>query len=168
MRREKTTTKFFGGVNHGSESVTEQHWLLSFVSSAPGLIAAAVNVVSPTTAMGYTALSRAAPSFFLPNVTRTLGGANGWTTPILLQTINASGAALQWRRFSDGQLVLSQNVTITPGSGMRIDPRTVVGLSDDTQYAVTVTGTGGTVAAIVTELNFQGGDGAMIYEGFAP
>jgi hypothetical protein len=49
---------------------------------------------------------------------------------------------------------------------MRIDPRTVVGLSDDTQYAVTVTGTGGTVTAVVTELNFEGGDGAMIYEGF--
>jgi hypothetical protein len=139
----------------------------SFVSSAPGLIAAAVNVVSPTTAMGYTAVSRVASSFFLPNVTRTLGGANGWTTPILLQTASASGAALAWRRFSDGQLVLTQNVTITPGSGVRIDPRTVVGLSDDTQYAVTVTGTGGTVAAIVTELNFSGGDGAMIYEGFA-
>ncbi len=48
----------------------------------------------------------------------------------------------------------------------RIDPRTVTGLSNDTQYAVTVTGTGGTVTAVVTELNFEGGDGAMIYEGF--
>jgi hypothetical protein len=31
---------------------------------------------------------------------------------------------------------------------------------------VVVTGTG-TLAAIVTELNFQGGDGLMIYGGFA-
>ncbi|HEY3218270.1 MAG TPA: hypothetical protein VGK15_04195 [Candidatus Limnocylindria bacterium] len=139
----------------------------SFVAAAPGNIAAAVNVVSPTTAMGYTALTRAASSFFLPNVTRTLGGATGWSTPILLQTASASGAAIQWRRFSDGQLVTTQNLTITAGSGIRIDPRTVTGLSDDTQYAVTVTGVGGTVAAIVTELNFQGGDGAMTYEGFA-
>ena len=139
----------------------------TFVAAAPGAIAAAVNVVSPTTAMGYTAVTRAASSFFLPNVTRTLGGANGWTTPILLQTASASGATIQWRRFSDGQLVQTQNVTITAGSGVRIDPRTVSGLSDDTQYAVTVTGVGGTVAAIVTELNFEGGDGAMTYEGFA-
>ena len=139
----------------------------SFVAAAPGSLAAAVNVVSPTTAMGYTGIGRAATSFFLPNVTRTLGGASGWTTPILLQTVTASGAAVQWRRFSDGQLVLTQTVNAAAGTGLRIDPRTVVGLTDDTQYAVTVTGTGGTVAAIVTELNFTGGDGAMIYEGFA-
>jgi hypothetical protein len=50
---------------------------------------------------------------------------------------------------------------------MRIDPRTVSGLTDDTQYAVTITGTDGTVAAIVSELNYSGGDGAMAYEGFA-
>ncbi len=139
----------------------------SFVAAAPGAIAAAVNVVSPTTAMGYTALTRAATSFFLPNVTRTLGGANGWTTPILLQTASASGASIAWRRFSDGQLVTTQSLTITAGSGVRIDPRAVAALSDDTQYAVTVTGVGGSVAAIVTELNGQGGDGAMTYEGFA-
>jgi hypothetical protein len=29
------------------------------------------------------------------------------------------------------------------------------------------TGTNGTIAALVTELNFQGGDGAMFYDGFA-
>ena len=61
----------------------------------------------------------------------------------------------------------TQNLTITAGSAVRIDPRTVAALTDDTQYAVTVTGVGGSVAAIVTELNFQGGDGAMAYEGFA-
>jgi len=59
-------------------------------SQAPGgAVAAAVNVLSPTTAMGYVALVQAAPKFFLPNVTRTLGGSIGWTTPILLQTVGA-------------------------------------------------------------------------------
>jgi hypothetical protein len=140
----------------------------SFVVSAPGgAVAAAVNVLSPTTAMGYVALAQAAPKFFLPNVTRTLGGSIGWTTPILLQTVGATGASVEWRRFSDGQLVTTQTLVITAGSAMRIDPRTVAALTDDTQYAVTVTGVGGSVAAIVTELNFQGGDGAMAYEGFA-
>jgi hypothetical protein len=132
-------------------------------------LAAAVNVISDITAdtaMGYSATAAPATKYFLPNVTRTLGGANGWTTPIVLQTVTATGASVQWRRFSDGALITTQNLTIPTGSAMRIDPRTVTGLADDTQYAVTVTGTGGTVTAVVTELNFEGGDGAMIYEGF--
>jgi hypothetical protein len=132
-------------------------------------LAAAVNVISDIgadTAMGYSATAAPATKYFLPNVTRTLGGANGWTTPIVLQTVTATGAMVEWRRFSDGALVTTQNLTIPTGSAMRIDPRNVTGLSNDTQYAVTVTGTGGTVTAVVTELNFEGGDGAMIYEGF--
>jgi len=132
-------------------------------------LAAAVNVISDLTAdtaMGYAATAAPATKYYLPNVTRTLGGANGWTTPIVLQTVTASGASVQWRRFSDGALITTQNLTIPTGSAMKIDPRTVTGLSDDTQYAVTVNGTGGTVTAVVTELNFEGGDGAMIYEGF--
>jgi hypothetical protein len=132
-------------------------------------LAAAVNVISDIgadTAMGYAATAAPALKYYLPNVTRTLGGANGWTTPIVLQTVTATGAQVQWRRFSDGALIITQNLTIPTGSAMRIDPRTVTGLADDTQYAVTVTGTGGTVTAVVTELNFEGGDGAMIYEGF--
>ncbi|MFN2520220.1 MAG: S8 family serine peptidase [Candidatus Limnocylindria bacterium] len=138
----------------------------SFVASASGPIAAAVNVISPLTAMGYTASASPAAKYFLPNVTRTLGGPAGWTTPILLQSASAAGAQLQWYRFSDGALILTQTVAIPAGTGVRIDPLAQSALSDDTQYAVVVTGTGGTVAAIVVELA-QGGDNAMIYEGFA-
>jgi hypothetical protein len=103
--------------------------------------------------------------FFLPNVTRTLGGAAGWTTPIILQSVSASGATVEWRRFSDGVLVTTQNLTMAAGSALRIDPLAVGGLSDDTQYAVTATGVGGSLAAIVIELA-SGADNAMIYEGF--
>jgi hypothetical protein len=132
-------------------------------------LAAQVNVISDIgadTAMGYAATALPATKYFLPNVTRTLGGANGWSTPIVVQSVTATGASVQWRRFSDGALVTTQSLTIPGGSAMKIDPRSVSGLSDDTQYAVTVNGTGGTVTAVVTELNFEGGDGAMIYEGF--
>jgi hypothetical protein len=132
-------------------------------------LAAAMNVISDVngaTAMGYAANAAPSTKFYLPNVTRTLGGANGWTTPIILQTVTATGATVQWRRFADGALVTTQTLNIATGSAMKIDPRTVSGLSDDTQYAVTVNGTGGTLTAIVTELNFEGGDGAMAYEGF--
>ena len=139
------------------------------ISASGATLAAAMNVISDVsgaTAMGYAANAAPSTKFYLPNVTRTLGGANGWSTPIILQTVTASGATVEWRRFSDGALVTTQNLTIANGSAMRIDPRTVAGLSDNTQYGVTVNGTGGTLTAIVTELNFEGGDGAMAYEGF--
>lgn len=138
----------------------------TFKATAPGTIAAAVNVISPDSAMGYTAANSPATKYFLPNVTRTLGGSAGWTTPILLLSVTATGASVEWRRFSDGALVTTQNLTLTPGVGIRIDPLAVGGLSNDTQYAVTVTGIGGPVVAIVEELA-SGGDNAMIYEGFA-
>ena len=138
----------------------------TFKATATGTIAAAVNVISPDSAMGYTATGSPAAKFFLPNVTRTLGGPAGWTTPILLQSVTATGASVEWRRFADGALVTTQNLTLTPGAGLRIDPLAVGGLSNDTQYAVTVTSIGGSVVAIVEELA-SGGDNAMIYEGFA-
>src|SRR5207244_3610826 len=104
-------------------------------------IAAAVSVIGSASAMGYTALTQATAKYFLPNVTRTLGGATGWTTPILLQSATASSATLQWFRFSDGGLVTAQTVPLTPGSGVRIDPRNVPNLTDDTQYAVVASAT---------------------------
>jgi hypothetical protein len=137
------------------------------ISTSGGSIAAVVNVVSTATAMGYSAITKAAAKVFLPNVTRTLGGASGWTTPILLQSTTASGVTLSWFRFADSVLVTTQSVGITPGTGMRIDPRNVAGLTEDTQYAVVATASGGNIAAVVVELA-SGGDNAMIYEGFAP
>jgi hypothetical protein len=136
-----------------------------------GRIAVVVNLISPTTAMGYAGASQPAARYFLPNVTRTLCACpnpapdKGWTTPILLQSVSASAASVKWFRFSDGQLVTTQQVSLPSQGGVRIDPRTVSGLTDDTQYAVVIEGIGGTVSAIVTELA-SGGDNAMTYEGF--
>src|SRR2546427_7937373 len=136
------------------------------MSASGGSIAGAVSVIGQASAMGYTALTQATPKYFLPNVTRTLGGVAGWTTPILLQSSTATSASLSWYRFSDGVLVTTQSVPLSSGSGVRIDPRNVPGLTDDTQYAVVAQATGGNIAAIVVELATNA-DNAMIYEGFA-
>ncbi len=137
------------------------------VKAGSGVVAAAVNVIGSTTAMGYTATPSASKQIFLPNVTRTLGGPTGWTTPILLQSVTATSATLKWYGFSDAQLKLTQTVTLPLGGGVRIDPKQL-SLSDDKQYSVTIDGMGGTLNAIVTELASGPGDNAMIYEGFAP
>ena len=141
----------------------------SFVASggAGGNIAAVVNVIGDTTAAGYSARTQPATRLFLPNVTRRLGGANGWTTPLLLQSITATSLKVSWYKFADGSLAASQELPVTARQAIRVDPRDVLGLADETQYAVVVDAVGGTATGIVVELNFQGGDGAMIYEGFA-
>ena len=136
--------------------------------TSPGLVAAVVLPVGGTTAAAYAASLGGQKRSFLPNVTRTLGGAQGWTTPIVLQSTTATAVTLRWYRFSDGVLVTTQNVVITPVSAQWIDPRNVAGLADDTQYAVVAdAGATGNITALVYEINPAGGDGDMIYEGFA-
>jgi hypothetical protein len=138
----------------------------SLTAAAPlAQLATVVTVIGPTTAAAYTALTRPA-DFFLPNVTRTLGGRDGWTTPIIVQSVTASRLTLTWYRFTDGLPATTQALTITPGSALRVDPRNVAGLSDDAQYSVLVDGNGGRLVAVVVQLNFGGGDGAAIYAGF--
>ncbi len=130
-------------------------------------IAAVVNVIGAATASGYSAIAAPSTVVYFPNVTRTLGGADGWTTPIVLQSVSAATVTLSWYRFSDGTLVTTQSLPVPAGTAVLVDPRLVAGLPDDTQFAVVADGNGGVVTGIVSELNFQGGDGAMVYEGFA-
>jgi hypothetical protein len=125
-----------------------------------------VNVISTATAMGYAATPSPSARTFFPNVTRTLGGSAGWTTPIIVQSAGATAVTLKWFRFSDGALVTTQVLAITPGSALRVDPRDVSALSENTQYSVVADGTGGSIDGIVIELA-TGGDNAMIYEGFS-
>ena len=137
------------------------------ISASGGQIAAVILPVSDATAMAYTAAPAVTTRVYLPNVTRTLGGPSGYTTPIVLQSAGAASATLRWYRFSDGSLVTTTTHQLPSGGAIAIDPRTVSGLSDDTQYAVVADGTGGPITAIVEELAFSGGDAAFIYEGFA-
>jgi len=122
--------------------------------------------LSPATALGSVGSSSTGVRAYLPNVTRTLGGANGWTTPIVIQSAGASSVALRWYRFADGSLVTTQTLSgLSLGAGVRVDPRAVAGLADDTQYAV-VADAQAPFSALVVELA-SGGDNAMVYEGFA-
>ncbi|HKY50299.1 MAG TPA: hypothetical protein VJP45_03500 [Candidatus Limnocylindria bacterium] len=138
----------------------------SLVASG-GALAVLDATLTEGTAMGYIAMSGQGNRAYLPNVTRTLGGPQGWTTPIVLQSTGATSATLRWYRFSDGALVTRQTVgPLTRGAAIRVDPRSIAALADHTQYGVVVDAKGGNLAAVVTELNFEGGDGMMIYEGF--
>lgn len=135
---------------------------------APNSNVAVLSVLlSGDTAMATAGAEPARSRVYLPNITRRLGGPSGWTTPIVVQSGLPSTASLRWYRFKDGRLVTQQIVSgLGAGRSVRVDPRDVAGLSDDTQYAV-VLDANGPITAIVTELAGGGGDSAMAYEGFA-
>ena len=125
-----------------------------------GNVAAMVNVIGPDSAMGYTASPTPAATYNLPNVLASYGG---WTTPIYLQSTGATSATLTWTPFTGGASTV-QNVPLLAGVSKKVDPN--VSVAQGKQYAVTVAASGGTLAAIVMELNSSGGDNAMIYGGF--
>jgi hypothetical protein len=110
--------------------------------------------------MGYTASPTPAATYNLPNVLASYGG---WTTPIFLQSVSATSATLTWKPFLGGAAT-TRTVTLTPGVSVKVDPN--ISVPQGAQYAVTVATGGGTLAAIVMELNSSGGDNAMIYSGF--
>ena len=128
-------------------------------------VTAVVLPTSATTSDGYAATAAVSSRVYLPNVTRTLGGASGWTTPIVLQSAGAATATLRWYRFSDSVLVRTQAVTLPVGGATWLDPRSIGGLSDDAQYSVVIDSAGGAITAIVYEQFHGGGDGVMIYGG---
>ena len=142
------------------------------IEAVGGSIAAQVNVNSALTAMGYSATAVPATKFFLPNLTKSLcfcptpTPSTGFSTPILLQSVTATTVTIKWYNFLGGALAYSQTVTMTPGSGVRIDPWAITQLAADKQYSAVVDAGTGTVTAIVSEFA-TGGDNAMIYEGFA-
>jgi len=142
------------------------------IEATGGNIAAQVNIETASTAMGYSATATPATKFFLPNLTKSLcfcptpTQTTGWSTPILLQSVTATTVTISWYNFAGGSLAFTQSVSLTAGTGMRVDPWSSPQLTADRQYSVVVDGGTGTVTAIVSEFA-SGGDNAMMYEGFA-
>ena len=83
-------------------------FIASFVQFVPGTTALAIDL-QPTT------------TIYLPNVTRMLGGPDGWNTPFIVQNVGASSTNLtfDFRRFSDGAVVKTRSVTgLAPGTSV--------------------------------------------------
>ncbi len=134
--------------------------------TAASPVAAVVLPNSDTTAAGYLAATALAQRALLPVVMRTIGGPTGWTSNVYVQAGTATAATLRYYAITDGALVTTQQLTLAAGNGtVKLDPRTVTGLADNAQYAVTVDGGGGTLTAVVWE-QATGGDSSMMYEGF--
>lgn len=102
---------------------------------------------------------------FLPNITKTLGGSAGWSTPIVVQNTGESptDVTLTFYRFSDGKSVASVTMPgLRPGQSRSFDPRSDARLPDDTQFSTVVQATTGEVAVSVIE---GSGSSWMAYSG---
>lgn len=107
----------------------------------------------------------AVSTVYLPNITKTLGGASGWTTPIVVQNTGTipSDVTITLYRFSDGaQAAQVKTPQLKPGQSWSFDPRTNAQLPNDTQFSAVVQATTGQVAATVIE---GSGSSWMAYAG---
>ncbi len=103
---------------------------------------------------------------YLPNVTKTLGGLDGWDTPFIVQNVGAAPTTLEisFFRFSDQSLVTCRKVILGGGRGASLAPRTAYAdipnndadLPDGTQFSVVVKSFGAPAVALVNEQRGNG------------
>src|SRR5438105_3011074 len=80
-------------------------------------------------------------TIYLPNITKMLGGQDGWNTPFIVQNVGASATNLtfEFRRFSDGAVVKSRTVAgLAPGTSVFHCPNCDNELAAGGQYSVVI------------------------------
>src|SRR3989454_3570192 len=110
---------------------------------------------------------------YLPNVTRNLGGPDGFYTPFIIQNTGTANTELEvsFYKFTDGSCVERYLVFgVAPGTSHSNDPRDTVkntSLPDNAQFSVVVQSFGSKIVGVVNE---QQGTGtrseALSYDGF--
>ena len=133
--------------------------------TAPTPIAAVVLPNSTTTAAGYLAAPNPNARVLLPAVMKNGGGPGGWNGTTYVQSTTATQATARWFNVATGDIAATQQLVLVPGQTLKIDPRTVPGLPDQSTFAVTIDANG-PIAAVVFQQAATGGDASMIYEGF--
>ena len=97
---------------------------------------------------------QATTTIYLPNIVKMLGGADGWTTPFIVQNVgtNSTNLTFEFRRFSDGAVVKSRTVAgLAPGTSVFHAPNADTELAAGGQYSVVIKSFGSAVVAVVNE-----------------
>jgi hypothetical protein len=147
----------------------------SVVISSDADVAAVVNSAAGTMNASYDGLSAtkiaSTNSVSFPNVLRNYAG---FDSPIYIQNAQdpASGTATvvtaKFFQFSNGTLAATQtNSNLKPGQTWTLDPATVSGLSDNTQYAVVATSNPAVPLAGVVNQIESSNVAADTYSGFS-
>ena len=93
-------------------------------------------------------------TLYLPNVTKTLGGPQGFQTPFIVQNSGAVSTNLEvtFYKFSDASCVTRRNVNnLAPGASFADVPNNDTDLPDDTQFSVTVRSFGSVAVSVVNQ-----------------
>src|SRR2546425_8759305 len=91
---------------------------------------------------------------YLPNITKMLGGGDGWQTPFIVQNVGSvpTDLTMEFFSFSDGTLVKTRSVTgLAPGTSVFHDPNSDPGLGTTGQFSVVVKSFGAPVVSVVNE-----------------
>ena len=83
---------------------------------------------------------------YLPNITKMLGGGDGWQTPFIVQNVGSvpTDLTMEFFSFADGTLVKTRSVTgLAPGTSVFHDPNSDPGLGTTGQFSVVVKSFGG-------------------------
>src|SRR5882672_12344392 len=94
---------------------------------------------------------------YLPNITRRLGGPDGFYTPFIIQNTGATNTELEvsFYKFTDGSCVERYLIFgMAPGASHSNDPNDTVknpSLPDDAQFSVVVKSFGSTIVGVVNE-----------------
>ena len=110
---------------------------------------------------------------YLPNITRKLGGPDGFYTPFIIQNTGAANTELEisFYKFSDGSCVERYLVlNLAPGTAHSNDPNDNAknpSLPDDAQFSVVVRSFGSNIVGVVNEHQGTGTRAeALSYDGF--
>src|SRR5437870_3114981 len=128
---------------HSTKSLLRVLSLALALSLAVPLItpAAPAQAASPTTV-------------YLPNVTKMLGGPDGWQTPFIVQNVGAAPTDLtvSFYSFADGSLVAQRHVTgLMPGTSYAAVPNTDADLPAGGQFSVVVQSSAAPIGSVVNE-----------------
>ena len=119
---------------------------------AVAFIASFVQLTAATTAVAIDL--QPTTTIYLPNITKMLGGQDGWNTPFIVQNVGTSATNLtfEFRRFSDGAVVKSRTVAgLAPGTSVFHCPNCDNELAAGGQYSVVIKSFGAPVVAVVNE-----------------
>jgi hypothetical protein len=91
---------------------------------------------------------------YLPNITKTLGGPDGWQTPFIVQNVGGTSTEIEvsFYRFDNGACVARLfRAALTPGTSQAYSPNHLSILPGNSQFSVVIRTFGARVVSVVNE-----------------
>ncbi|HEY8807441.1 MAG TPA: carboxypeptidase-like regulatory domain-containing protein [Candidatus Limnocylindria bacterium] len=117
--------------------------------TAPGQV-----LPGPTLSCSIAQAGTVTQTLYLPNVTKTFGGASGFQTPFIVQNtgVTATIFEITFYKFSDGSCVTRRaSASILPGASFADVPNNDTDLPDNAQFSVVVRSFGSTAVSVVNQ-----------------